>query len=89
MTPRERRHLCWTHYCPAPLELNQKVQVRSQADFIMRQEHSNSEWTAEVNFLALYSFAFQAARSALSSGRSRPSHQSGQSWNHFSRLQKT
>lgn len=33
------------------------------------------------------SFAFQAARSADSSGFSRPSQNSGQSWNHFSLLQ--
>lgn len=33
------------------------------------------------------SFAFQAARSADSSGLSRPSQNSGHSWNHFSRLQ--
>jgi hypothetical protein len=34
-----------------------------------------------------YSFAFHAARSADSRGRSRPSQNSGHSWNHFSRLQ--
>lgn len=33
------------------------------------------------------SFAFQAARSADSSGFSRPSQNKGHSWNHFSRLQ--
>ena len=37
--------------------------------------------------LQLYSFAFHAARSADSSGRSRPSQKIGHSWNHFSRLQ--
>lgn len=35
----------------------------------------------------LQSLAFQAARSADSRGRSRPSQKIGQSWNHFSRLQ--
>ena len=33
-----------------------------------------------------YSLAFQAARSADSNGRSRPSQKIGHNWNHFSRL---
>lgn len=41
------------------------------------------QYPTQVN----YSFAFQAARSALSSGLSPPSQNSGHSWNHFSRPQ--
>ena len=62
----------------------QIIHIRSYTDWYLDTFY---DFTKSKRKPQIYNFAFQAARSADSSGRSRPSHHSGHSWNHFSLLQ--